>query len=159
MSLLFRTALRATLAMAAIALPTLSPSVAGAAAAPGSVTISPIGTSAAYFTVKIADGASRRLSVALSNPGGSVAKAETYAANVYSIVNGGFAARLAGQAETGVTTWLDYPEQAITLAPGHTQLRSFTVSVPANAAPGEHVTTLVIRPERCAPTTSSSMGA
>ena len=59
MSLLFRTALRATLAMAAIALPTLSPSVAGAAAAPGSVTISPIGTSAAYFTVKIADGAAR----------------------------------------------------------------------------------------------------
>jgi len=85
--------------------------------------------------VKIADGASRRLSVALSNPGGSVAKAETYAANVYSIVNGGFAARLAGQAETGVTTWLDYPEQAISLAPGHTQRLSFTVSVPANASP------------------------
>jgi hypothetical protein len=74
-----------------------------------------------------------------------VAKAETYAANVYSIVNGGFAARLAGQAETGVTTWLDYPEQAISLAPGHTQRLSFTITVPANASPGEHVTTLVVQ--------------
>ena len=123
MSSLFRTALSATLVAAAIALPTLSPSLAGATAAPaaalGSVTLSPVGTSAAYSTVKIADGASRRLSVALSNAGGSVAKAETYAANVYSIVNGGFAARLAGQAETGVTTWLDYPEQAVTLAGWH----------------------------------------
>jgi hypothetical protein len=155
MSSLFRTALSATLVAAAIALPTLSPSVAGAAAGLGSISISPVGTTAAYFTLKIADGGSRRLTVALANAGGSVAKAETYAANVYTIVNGGFAARLAGQAETGVTTWLDYPEQDVTLAPGHTQRLSFTVTVPANAPPGEHVTTLVVQEENQAKATGA----
>jgi hypothetical protein len=155
MSLLFRTALSATLAAAAIALAPSVAGTAGASGAPASIYISPVGTGAAYFTVTIPDGGSRRLTVALSNPGTSVAQAEVYAANVYTIVNGGFAARLAGQPETGVTTWLDYPAHSLSIAPGRTQEQSFTVSVPANAPPGEHVTTLVVQQESQTRTTGA----
>ena len=83
--------------------------------------------------------------MALSNPGGSAAQADTYAANVYTVVNGGFGAGLQGQAESGVTAWLSYPARVVSLGPGRSEQQSFTVSVPDGTAPGEHITSLVVQ--------------
>jgi hypothetical protein len=83
--------------------------------------------------------------VALSNPGSTGAEADTYAANVYTIVNGGFGAGLQSQPESGVTTWLAYPARTVRLGPGRSEQLSFTVSVPKGTAPGEHVTSLVVQ--------------
>ncbi len=145
MSLFSRIAGTATLAALALALSALASPLAGAAIVPTQVNISPVGTNAAYYTVSVPAGGSRHLRVAFSNPGTSVAVAETYAADVYSVVNGGFGARLEDQPTTGVTNWLDYPAGTVRLSPGRSEQRSFTISVPEGASPGEHVTSLVVQ--------------
>ena len=135
----------ATLVAGGVALLALGAPPAGAATPSAQVNISPVGTAAPYFTVSVPAGASHRLTVALSNPGRTGAEADTYAANVYTIVNGGFGAGLQGQPGSGVTTWLAYPARTVRLGPGRSEQLSFTVSVPKGTAPGEHVTSLVVQ--------------
>ena len=75
--------------------------------------ISPVGTTAAYFTVTVPAGGSQRLTRGLVQPRPLGREADTYAANVYSMVNGGFGAGLQGQARAasppGSTTRPDGP--------------------------------------------------
>ena len=125
-----------------------APGRAVASTPSSTIGISPVGTSASYFTVTMSPGSNRRLWVELSNDGDSPAQALTYAANVYSIINGGFGARLSNQAKTGVTNWLAYPTTTILLAGRRAEKRSFTILVPNTASPGEHITSLVVQSEK-----------
>jgi hypothetical protein len=92
-------------------------------------------------------GTSRVLEVEISNDGSARADAHTYAADVYTLVNGGFGGRLREDPTSGTTRWLDYEPDVLDLAPGDRLRRSFTVTVPADAGPGEYITSLVLETE------------
>jgi hypothetical protein len=130
-------------AMAVLAL-CVTPAGAGAAE-PIRLSITPVGVAGSYFTLTASPGERRPLTVQLGNAGTSVVRARTYPADAYTIVNGGFGAALAGEPASGTTTWLDYPDEVLDLAAGATVQRPFTLVVPADATPGEHLTSLVIQ--------------
>jgi hypothetical protein len=73
--------------------------------------------------------------------------ARTYAADVYTIVNGGFGGRLRDEPATAMTGWLDYPTDVLDLEPGDAVRRRFTISVPQAAVPGEYITSVVLENE------------
>jgi hypothetical protein len=104
----------------------------------------PIGQAGSFFDLTMTPGASRSLEVRIANDGPAALAARTYAADVYTIINGGFGARLRDTAATGMTTWLDYHSEVVVLPAGKAIRRAFTVTVPANAGPGEYITSLVL---------------
>ncbi len=106
-----------------------------------------IGQSTSYFDLTMRAGATRTLEVEISNDGNARADAHTYAADVYTIVNGGFGGRLRDDATSGTTRWLDYAPDVLDLAPGDRLRRTFTVTVPDDAGPGEYITSLVLETE------------
>lgn len=106
--------------------------------------LTPLGQPGTYFDLTLAPGEDRQIEVEAANFGRERTRARTYAADVYSIVNGGFGAELRGNEATGPTTWLSYPTQSITLEPQQALRVPFIVSVPPGTPPGEYVTALVI---------------
>jgi two-component system chemotaxis response regulator CheY len=117
---------------------------AQAAAATPKVAVIAVGQEKAYFELTLAPGASRRLAVEVSNSGTVRVSARTYPAEAYSLVNGGFGAKLRDEASGGTTTWLDYRPETLQLEPGAQVTRDFTVSAPRGAAPGEYITSVVV---------------
>lgn len=117
---------------------------AHAAEQPVQLSLKPVGQDGGYFQLTLRPGQSRTVQVELSNVGESAVEARTYPADVYTIVNGGFGARLHGATPTGSTQWLHYETQVLQLAPGHPVRRRVTVSVPAATAPGQYVTSVVL---------------
>jgi hypothetical protein len=107
--------------------------------------IKPVGMDGSYFTLSMAAGESREVTVELGNFGASKARARTYPADVYTIVNGGFGATLDGEPTSGVTRWLDYPADTLELEPRTGVNRTFKVTVPADTRPGEYITSLAIQ--------------
>lgn len=118
--------------------------------------ISPLDYAGQYFDITLRAGETRELKVEVGNHGKDTARARTYAANVYTIVNGGFGAALDGDQPAGATLWLDYPAKTVELDRGKALQQTFIVRVPADATPGEHITSLVVQNET--PTTASSAG-
>ena len=94
----------------------------------------------AFFAVMMEPGETETLTASLVNAAETALHARTFAADTYTIVNGGMGVREAGSETTGVTTWIDYPTETLTLAPSSTTERSFTVTVPDDAPPGQHLT-------------------
>jgi hypothetical protein len=87
------------------------------------------------------------LEVELADAAAGPLAARTYAADVYTIVNGGFGGRLHGESQTGATRWLDYRTETIQLRAGERVRRPFTIAVPVDAEPGEHITSIVLENE------------
>ncbi len=110
-----------------------------------SLGIAPLEYTGQYFDLTMAPGESRALKVEVANHGAKQIAARTYAAGVYTIINGGFGARLDGEPVTGTTNWLAYPPQTIDLPAGKGLTRSFTVTVPESAEPGEYITSLAVQ--------------
>jgi len=108
------------------------------------LSLRPVDAEGAYFDLALRPGEARTLAVELANLGEVTIAARTYAADVYTIINGGFGARLRDEPTSGTTVWLDYPSDVTSLAPGNGVTRSFTVSVPADAAPGEYITSIIL---------------
>lgn len=106
--------------------------------------IAPVGANGAYFDLTMKPGESRELTVRLGNFGKKKARARTYAADVYTLVNGGFGVKLADEPASGVTNWLDYAPDMLELKPGQSVERTFTVTVPADAKAGQHITSVAI---------------
>lgn len=106
--------------------------------------ITPVGQPGTFFDLTMAPGESRSLAVDIANDGSAAVPVRTYPADVYTIVNGGFGARLRDEPETGMTTWLAYPTKIWTLAPGETVRRTFEIHVPAKIGPGEYITSLIL---------------
>jgi WxL interacting protein linking bacterial and host surfaces len=105
--------------------------------------LTPVGQDEAYFSLTMAPGETRNLEVELANFGQDEALARTYAADAYSIVNGGFGAELFGDAPSGTTLWLDYEGRELRLAPNKAIVIAFRVTVPDTAEPGDYLTSLV----------------
>lgn len=121
-----------------------APGLVFAGSAPIKLAILPVGQPGSFFDLTMAPGESRMLAVDISNHGSAGLSVRTYAADVYSIINGGFGARLAGQSQSGMTTWLAYPTRVWSIAEGGSVRRTLKVSVPLNAQPGEYISSLVL---------------
>jgi hypothetical protein len=106
--------------------------------------LTPIDHDGAYFEITLAPGQRRALQVEAANFGAAEVLARTYAADVYSIINGGFGADLFGEPTTGTTLWVDFPTREALLGPGDALVIDLEVAVPASAQPGEYVAALVI---------------
>ncbi len=106
--------------------------------------ITPVGQDGDFFQLTLEPGAVHTLEVELANQGDSPIAARTYAADVATIVNGGFGAGLRDAPSGGTTSWVDYPADVFQLDPDQAVNRTFTVTVPAATPPGEYITSLVI---------------
>jgi hypothetical protein len=104
----------------------------------------PVGQAGPYFDLAMQPGESRTLEVDLVNYGSAALAVATYAADVYTITNGGYGGRLRGEPQTGTTTWLRYPTDVVELAAGARSRRAFSVAVPDGAAGGEYITSIVV---------------
>jgi hypothetical protein len=106
--------------------------------------LSPIGQPGSYFDLTMRPGETRDLEVRIGNDGADALAARTYAADVYTIINGGFGARLRDEPTTGATQWLDYTTRVIDLPAGQNVHRSLMVAVPSNVEPGEYISSIVL---------------
>lgn len=106
--------------------------------------IAPVGASGPFFDLTMEPGERLEFSVRLENFGTTKARARTYAADGYTILNGGFGAKLADEPISGTTKWLDYEADVIELESGSAVERGFAVSVPEKTKPGEYITSLAI---------------
>lgn len=118
--------------------------------------ITPVDYQGSYFDITMIPGEVRELKVEIANHGASQISARTYAADAYTIINGGFGARLDGEPATGTTSWLSYLAKTEDIAPGTGLIRSFTVTVPADALPGEYITSLAV--QNAVPTSTGGTG-
>lgn len=126
-----------------IALTTSTVALAGGS--PIKLSITPEAVSGSYFELTMAPGESRELAVVLGNHGDAAIQVRTYPADVYSIVNGGFGARLSGEPNSGATSWVQYSTEVLSIDSGTGVRRPFTVAVPSDATPGEHITSLIVQ--------------
>lgn len=135
--------------LAALALSTLitlgASSLALAAEPTVKLSITPDGISGSYFELTMAPGETRELAVLIGNHGTATVPVRTYAADVYTIVNGGFGARLSGEPTGETTSWVQYQSEVLSIEPGTGIRRTFTVTVPLDATPGERITSLVVQ--------------
>ncbi len=134
----------AVIGILSLALSCMAPALALGESNAVELSLLPVGQTASYFDLTMEPGETRSLEVEISNNGGEEVTARTYAADVYTIINGGFGGRLRDEPATGTTRWLDYRSDLLDLAAGERTYRSFSVSVPLEAAPGEYITSLVL---------------
>lgn len=107
--------------------------------------IRPVGSRRAFFAATVKPGQRTSMTVELGNFGTAKTRAKTYAADVFTLINGGLGVQLDGAATSGATTWLDYKTDILELETGETVQRTFTVTVPHDAKPAEYATSLVIQ--------------
>jgi hypothetical protein len=134
----------AVISMLAVLAVLVAPGVAFAGNGAIKLALTPVGSTGLYFDLSMRPGETRSLAVELSNVGDTSIEARTYAADVYTIINGGFGARRRDEAQTGTTTWLDYATNDLQLPAGKSTQKKFAVVVPADARPGEYITSLVL---------------
>ena len=115
------------------------------AAEPIKLGITPVGADGGYFALTMAPGETRELTVQLANVGSETVRTRTYPADVYTIINGGFGAKLADEPVSGTTTWVSYVAETLDFQPHTDTDRTFSVTVPADARPGEYITSLLIQ--------------
>lgn len=144
-----RSGLPGGLGLVAVALvslvgPLVVPGAALAESGQIKLALRPVDQPGSYFDLTMRRGETRSLEVEIANVGHAGLSARTYAADVYTIINGGFGGRLRDEPQTGMTRWLDYPSDVLVLAADSNRRQRFTVSVPATAQPGEYISSLVL---------------
>jgi hypothetical protein len=126
----------------------VTPAVSRADAQQVQLSAHPLGQPGGYFQLVVRPGERRHLKVVLGNDGARAITARTYAADVYTIINGGFGARLSGMPATGTTRWLDYQPRILQLPPGKAIVRTFTLTVPTGTRPGEYISSVVVENDK-----------
>lgn len=96
-------------------------------------------------------GQSRELVIGVINAGESPITLRTYAANVISVINGGFGAGTEKDEPQGPTRWISYPAATMTLQSKQMEKRPFTVSVPKGTAPGQYIAALIVQTNESVP--------
>lgn len=138
----------AIVAVVVVGLGLVAPAAALAQEGAVKLALLPVGQARSFFDLVMKPGETRRFAVEIANNGTALIAARTYAADVYTIINGGFGGRLRDEPRTGMTGWVDYPTDVLQLASGHRISRGFTVTVPLDAGPGEYITSLVLENDR-----------
>jgi hypothetical protein len=98
-----------------------------------------------YFKITVEPGQTVRLAAQLGNAGESRTNATTFAADAYTMPNGGFGVRDISAEQSGPTTWVSYPTETFEIEPGASTIREFDVTVPLDTEPGDYLTSLVIQ--------------
>ena len=98
-----------------------------------------------YFTLEANPGSETTLIVVLANADDEPWSLRTYASDVLPLVNGGFGAAAEDSPATGAVTWLDYPTETFDFGPQEGVERSFTVTIPEDAAPGQYIASLTLQ--------------
>ena len=98
-----------------------------------------------YFDVMQDAATEKHYTVVLANTGPE--KQGNFTGRVFAVdvrmrTNGGLDTGGPTDEKTGVTTWLDFPNDVLTLEPGSGIERTFTVTVPKDTPPGEYITAL-----------------
>lgn len=146
---------RLMLALATVTLVTVPPAAAQEVAAEPllpSFGIRPVTASVAdpasfgYFVLSIKPGQKYKDQALVVNEGLTPVDLDLYVANAHTAVNGSASFRHRGSAVEGIASWIRLDQNGVVLEPGETSLVTFTIEVPPNAPPGEHVAGLVVQP-------------
>ena len=97
-----------------------------------------------FFSHEILPGETIEDAAMVENHGGARGTAKIYVVDGITAINGGTTFTSDGYQTHGTLNWLGLEVVEVTLDPGESALVPFTVSVPADAAPGEHVAGLVV---------------
>lgn len=123
---------------------------------PVRLSIRPLDGSGPYVSLTLNPGERRSVEVELANRGAAPIEARTYAADAYTLVNGGFGARLDGERISSTTTWLEWPTETLRLVSQAAVNRTLAVSVPNDIGPGEYISSLVLQTAEAMPVASAS---
>jgi hypothetical protein len=99
----------------------------------------------AYFTLEAEPGSTHTLTAVLGNAGTGPLELYTYVGDAFTLVNGGFGVREEDEPRTEASTWIEYEAGPLEFAPGEGIERSFTVTVPEDAEPGEYIAGIVLQ--------------
>ncbi|MDJ0382171.1 DUF916 domain-containing protein [Streptomyces sp. G-G2] len=114
---------------------------AGAVTGTGSWSVQPAGTTGRpAFVMDSAPGSVVKDAVRVSNLSGAPLSFQVYGSDAYNTPrDGALAYRQAGEAQTGLGSWLTLGTNALVIPPGRAADIPFTLHVPADATPGSHV--------------------
>ena len=110
-----------------------------------------------YFEIESKPGQRTDLTVSFANYYDKELVLRSYVADAYTVVNGGFGVADEGVNQSEPTTWIDYPADTYTFAPGEGTEVNFTVNVPDTAKPGQYIAALVLRTAEAMPIEGTSM--
>ena len=99
----------------------------------------PAVTASNYFIFKANPGDAVAGKVRITNPTKHAVTVELDGVDAFTAVNGGSAFTLNDAPPTAVGAWIAVKKTKLTVTPGKDQLVSFTVAVPKNATPGQHL--------------------
>lgn len=101
-------------------------------------------TDGARIVAEITPGESKDVTIWIGNYGAENLPVVAFTSDISTKINGGLDMDDEGSEQHPPTTWVDFPTQEYDIAPQKEMSRTFTVSVPADAAPGEYVVPLAV---------------
>jgi hypothetical protein len=94
----------------------------------------------AAFVYSVAASQQVKDQVVVKNSSDQPLSLRLYPADAFNAAGGGgFGLKLESDTQTDVGTWVTLAKQNITLAPGKSEKVNFTMAVPRNATPGDHI--------------------
>jgi hypothetical protein len=128
------------------ATPDASPAASPAADSGPRFVIRPVnGADGDFFTLEAEAGTTNELTVVLGNADDEVLSLRTYANDTVPMTNGGFSIAEEHAEPTGTATWIDYEAETFDFEPGEGVERTFTVTIPEDAAPGQYIAGLALQ--------------
>lgn len=100
------------------------------------------------WDLQLDPGATAEQHVVVTNSSTVARQFTVYGADAFSTASGGYDLLAAGVPSTDVGSWVSVATPTVDIAPLSTALVAFTVSVPADALPGDHPGGLVVSPVR-----------
>lgn len=98
-----------------------------------------------FFEFTADPGSTTDLSVEFSNQYTEPLTLRSFVSDAFTLTNGGLGVSDEGTNTQVPTPWIDYPAETYDLAPGEVRDVDFTVAIPADAAPGNYVSVLVLQ--------------
>ena len=109
------------------------------------ISMKALDTERGFFDVIAEPGDRLVMNFEITNSGEADGVADLFAADAYTLVNGGFGARKIDEDRTGVTEWLNFTSERFELEADSMVTQTVTMDVPDDVQPGEHLTSLVIQ--------------
>jgi hypothetical protein len=98
-----------------------------------------------YFTLEAEAGTTNELVVVLGNADDEELTLRTYVNDTVPMTNGGFSIADEDAPPKGTATWIDYPGETFTFGPGEGVERTFSITIPEDAGPGQYIAGLALQ--------------